>query len=102
MKFLNDTQARRLNLNPVFKRITPAFRILGKVVFEREEYYEHPVCEMCDTKDCNRDTFEVFNGNMLIEYPKKSKRFWCPCCFQNNYSERVVNKVLGTPEERGW
>lgn len=102
MIFLNDAQARRFSLNPAFKIISPALIVAGKIMFAKEERWEHPECVICDVEDVNLDSMKYFNGNMLIEYPKKSKQFWCSCCFQNSHSDKVVNRILGTVEERGW
>tara|TARA_Y100000401_G_C8222477_1_gene174007 strand:- start:235 stop:591 length:357 start_codon:yes stop_codon:yes gene_type:complete len=111
---LNDTQARNRGMNPLWKYNIEPLVFFGQVIIEGEKGWEMPICTICDVKDENVDNSPSYsneiiytNGNLLIEYPKKSKTFYCPCCFQINMSDKVVERVLGeewvmTPEERDY
>jgi hypothetical protein len=95
MYLLSDSKARKMGYNPVF--IAPAWVLAGKVIFPSKIWMAE--CMVCDVIDENTDNFEILNGNMLIEYPKRSKEFYCSCCFQNCFPMSVVKRKLWGEEE---
>lgn len=109
---LTDRQARMRGMNPVWRRKEPALMMGKSVILPAIDEWFSPQCETCDEYDENMDNAphnlhnaKYLNGNKLIEFPKQSKKFHCPCCFQNNMSDAVVSRVLGdwwvlTPEYR--
>lgn len=88
---LNKSKARRMGYNPVY--INPPLMLAGQVIFEKTIHLAG--CSVCDTWDENlNNPDEIVNGNMLIEYPKRSEIFYCGCCFQNCFPTSVVKRKL--------
>jgi len=100
-KVLNAKDARKQGLNPVIRWHSPGMRLGKSVIFKSESGWKYPLCEVCDEQDWP-GVDGIANGCGLIEYPKRSMNFWCTFCFMNNHAEKVVHRILGTPEERGW
>lgn len=92
---LSPSRARRMGYNPV--SIEPAWVLAGKVIYKKEIHMAE--CSICDVADENLSDFEIVNGNMLIEYPKRSKVFYCGCCFQNCFPMSVVKRKLNAWSE---
>ena len=95
---LNKTMARKQGYNPVHSYSRSPWVVWGVELMEGEElHYFHPTCESCDECDVNNgDTYNIFNGNYLIEYPKRSMKFWCPLCFIWNHDRKTVNRIMGS------
>jgi hypothetical protein len=88
-----------MGYNPVY--IDGGLVLAGHVIFESKIVLAE--CSVCDTWDENLvNPDEIVNGNMLIEYPKRSDIFYCGCCFQNSFPMSVVKRKLDawtTPEK---